>query len=88
MWRNIGSKKPAFTERHDQIGALVQRAQARRVEIGKDFMSSHGYIKNDFEVRKWAAPEFLEAAAKELIAERWKKVTADKLPEATALRLG
>jgi len=58
------------------------------IEIGKDFMLSHGYIKNDFEVQKWTAPEFLEAVAKELIEERWKKVTADKLPEATALRLG
>src|SRR5271165_3180122 len=36
------------------------------IEIGKDFMRSHGYIKNDFDVRTWAAPEFLERAAKEL----------------------
>ena len=50
------------------------------VEIGKDFMKSHGYIKNDFDVQKWAAPEFLEQAAKELLEERWKKVTGDKLP--------
>ena len=56
------------------------------VEIGKDFMLSHGYIKNDFDVQKWAAPEFLEQAAKELLEERWKKVTGDKLPAATALR--
>jgi len=58
------------------------------VEIGKDFMLSHGYIKNDFDVRKWAAPEFLEQAAKELVDERWKKVTGDKLPEASTMRLG
>ena len=51
------------------------------VEIGKDFMLSHGYIKNDFDVQKWAAPEFLEQAAKELIEERWQKVTAAKLPD-------
>ena len=37
------------------------------VEIGKDFMLSHGYIKNDFDVHEWAAPEFLEQAAKELL---------------------
>ena len=37
------------------------------VEIGKDFMLSHGYIKNDFDVQKWAAPEFLEQAARELL---------------------
>jgi ABC-type nitrate/sulfonate/bicarbonate transport system substrate-binding protein len=57
------------------------------VEIGKDFMLSHGYIKHDFDVKKWAAPEFLEAAAKELIEERWKKVTGDKLPTPSA-RIG
>jgi ABC-type nitrate/sulfonate/bicarbonate transport system substrate-binding protein len=58
------------------------------VEIGKDFMVSHGYIKNDFDVKKWAAPEFLEQAAKELINERWAKVTGDKLPAASAARMG
>jgi hypothetical protein len=51
-------------------------------------MFKHGYIKKDFDVQKWAAPEFLEQAAKELLEERWKRVTAAKLPEATALRLG
>ena len=56
--------------------------------IGKDFMLSHGYIKNNFDVRKWAAPEFLETAAKELINERWEKVTGDKLPSASTARLG
>jgi ABC-type nitrate/sulfonate/bicarbonate transport system substrate-binding protein len=55
------------------------------VEIGKDFMLSHGYIKNDFDVKKWAAPEFLECAAKELLEEQWKKVTTAKLPDATEL---
>jgi len=58
------------------------------VEIGKDFMLSHGYIKNDFDVQKWAAPEFLEQAAKELINERWEKVTGDKLPTASTARIG
>jgi ABC-type nitrate/sulfonate/bicarbonate transport system substrate-binding protein len=56
------------------------------VEIGKDFMLSHGYIKNDFDVRKWAAPEFLEQAAKELLEEQWKKVTTAKLPETSTLQ--
>jgi hypothetical protein len=53
------------------------------VEIGKDFMRSHGYIKNDFDVKKWAAPEFLEQAAKELLEQQWKKVSTAKLPDAT-----
>jgi len=52
------------------------------VEIGKDFMLSHGYIKNDFDVYKWAAPEFLEQAARELLEEEWKKRTTSKLPSA------
>jgi hypothetical protein len=55
------------------------------VEIGKDFMLSHKYIKNDFDVKAWAAPEFLERAAKELLEQQWKKVTTAKLPEATEL---
>jgi len=50
------------------------------VEIGKDFMKSHGYIKNDVDVQAWAAPEFLEQAARELLEEQWKKTTTDKLP--------
>jgi len=58
------------------------------VEIGKDFMLSHGYIENDFDVYEWAAPEFLEKAAKELLEERWEKVTTEKLPEMTHLRVG
>jgi ABC-type nitrate/sulfonate/bicarbonate transport system substrate-binding protein len=55
------------------------------IEIGKDFMVRHGYIENDFDVHEWAAPEFLEQAAKELLEERWEKVTMDKLPEPTEL---
>jgi hypothetical protein len=51
-------------------------------------MKSHGYIKNDFDVQKWAAPEFLEQAAKELVNERWAKVTGDKLPATSSARLG
>jgi ABC-type nitrate/sulfonate/bicarbonate transport system substrate-binding protein len=54
------------------------------VEIGKDFMVSHGYIKNDFDVYKWAAPEFLEQAARDLLEESWKEQTMSKLPEAAA----
>jgi ABC-type nitrate/sulfonate/bicarbonate transport system substrate-binding protein len=56
------------------------------VEIGKNFMLKYGYIKNDFDVQKWAAPEFLETAAKELLDEQWKKVTTAKLPKTTELQ--
>ena len=40
------------------------------IEIGKDFMLSHGYIENDVDVHEWATPEFLEKAANELLEEQ------------------
>jgi hypothetical protein len=45
---------------------------------------THGYIKNDFDVKKWAAPEFLEQASLELLEVQWKKVTTAKLPSESA----
>jgi len=54
------------------------------VEIGKNFMLKKGYIKNDFNVNEWAAPEFLEQAARELLEDEWKKRTTSKLPTAAA----
>ena len=71
----------------DMVPSLSPKNLAQ-IEIGKDFMLRHGYIKRDFDVQQWAAPEFLEQAAKGLIEERWEKATAAKLPEATAIRLG
>ena len=55
------------------------------VEIGKDFMLSHGYIQNDFDVHEWAAPEFLEQAARDLSEEEWAKRSMSRLPEGTEL---
>ena len=54
------------------------------IDIGKEFMLSHGYIKNDFDVGKWAAPEFLGAAARELLEEEWHKRSGARLPSAAA----
>ena len=51
------------------------------VEIGKNFMLKHGYIKNDFNVHEWAAPDILEKAARELLEEEWEKRTTSKLPK-------
>ena len=63
------------------------------IKIGKDFMVSHGYIKNDFDVDEWAAPEFLEEAAVEVLKEEWATRSWSKLPaggglEAEGVRLG
>jgi ABC-type nitrate/sulfonate/bicarbonate transport system substrate-binding protein len=55
------------------------------LQINKDFMLSHGYIEHDFDVYEWAAPEFLEKAAAELLEEEWKKRSAARLPQPTTL---
>ena len=55
------------------------------LRINKDFMLSHGYIENDFDVSEWAAPEFLEKAATELLEEEWAKRSSTKLPKPTSL---
>ena len=49
------------------------------IEIGKDFMVSHGYIKNDFDVHEWAAPQFAEQAVQQLLEERWEKLGEERL---------
>ena len=55
------------------------------IDIGKDFMLRQGYIHNDFDVNEWAAPEFLEQAARELLEEEWTRLSTSKLPEPTQL---
>ena len=50
------------------------------VNIGKDFMLKQGYIKNDFDVNEWAAPEFFAQAASELIDDAVKQKTLEKIP--------
>jgi ABC-type nitrate/sulfonate/bicarbonate transport system substrate-binding protein len=54
-------------------------------EVNKDFLLSHGYIKHDFDVQEWAAPEFLEKAAEELLEEEWKRRSQARLPEPVGL---
>jgi arylsulfatase A-like enzyme len=50
---------------------------------GQDFRLGQGVIKNDFEVRPWTGPEFLEQPPKEPVEELWEKLTAEKLPQAS-----
>ncbi len=57
------------------------------IKIGKDFMFSHGYIKNDFDVDEWAAPEFLEQAAVEVLKEEWQRRSWSKLPTGGGLEV-
>ena len=39
------------------------------IEVVKEFMRGHGYIRNDVDVRRWAAPQFAAAAMRELADE-------------------
>ena len=55
------------------------------IEIGKDFMLRNGYIQNDFDVNEWAAPQFFEQAARELLEEEWTLRSTSKLPQPTEL---
>ena len=55
------------------------------IDIGKDFMLRNGYIHDDFDVDEWAAPQFLEQAARELLEEEWTLQTTAKLPDSTEL---
>ena len=57
------------------------------INIGKDFMVSHRYIKNDFDVNEWAAPEFLERAATEVLKEEWERKSWSKLPQGGGLEV-
>ena len=50
------------------------------VNIGKNFMLKHGYINNDFDVNKWAAPEFFKQAASELLEDAVEKKIQQKIP--------
>ncbi|TFH19658.1 MAG: ABC transporter substrate-binding protein [Acidimicrobiales bacterium] len=55
------------------------------IDIAKDFMLKNGYIHNDYDVKEWAAPDFLEQAARELLEEEWTRQSTSKLPEPTEL---
>jgi len=55
------------------------------LQINKDFMLSHGYIENDFDVFEWAAPEFLEKAAAELAQEEWEVRKSARVPSGASL---
>lgn len=50
----------------DMVPSLCAK-NMQAVDICKEFMLKHGYIKNDFDVNEWAAPELLEQAATEVL---------------------
>ena len=66
--------------KHVEMVPSLNAQNMECIRIGKDFMLSHGYIKNDFDVNKWAAPQFLEQAAKELLEEDWERKSGANFP--------
>jgi hypothetical protein len=70
-----GSRGSELREHGNPLG-VPHSAGARNVEcirIGEDFMVSHGYIHNDFDVDEWVRQEFLEQAAEEVLKEEWQR---------------
>src|SRR5210317_267801 len=66
--------------KHVDMVPNLSAQNLQMVKIGKDFMLQHGYIKNDFDVNEWAAPEFLAQAGKELLEDAVEKKVEEKLP--------
>lgn len=50
------------------------------MNIGKELIRINGYTKNGFDVEKWAAPEFLDQAARELPEDTLELKTLEKIP--------
>ncbi len=73
--------------KHVDMVPSLNAQNIESIKIGKDFMFSHGYIKRDFDVDEWAAPEFLEQAAVEVLKEEWQRRSWSKLPEGGGLEV-
>ena len=75
-------RDPADTYRHIQHVDMVPNLNPKNLaslEVGKKFMFSHGYLKNNFSVYDWASPEFLEQAHRELMEEEFEKLKREQL---------
>ncbi|MGB5322495.1 hypothetical protein [Lutimonas sp.] len=51
----------------------------KAIKIGKDFMLKHGYMKNDFDLGKWARPDLLQQGVhawmeEEYAAKSWGRM--------------
>ena len=66
--------------KHVDLVPSLSAQNMQAIKIGKDFMFSHGYIKHDFDVDEWAAPQFLEQAATEVLEEEWARQELDQAP--------
>lgn len=71
--------------KHVDIVPSLSPYNLQTLQINKNFMLGHGYIEHDFDVFEWAAPEFMEQAAKEVLEEEWKIRSQARLPKQTSL---
>lgn len=77
--RNALYPDVATTHRWIQEVDFVPRLDAsnlKALEIEKNWMLGHGYLAHDFDVNDWAAPEFIEAAGRELVEESFTTTTS------------
>ena len=72
--------------KHVDMVPNLSAQNLQSIEIGKDFMLSHGYIKNDFDVHEWAARSSSSRPPTEVLEEEWERRSWSKLPEAAASR--
>ena len=78
----------ANTGAYTRLGVNTQTIPYELCRLITVYAGTSRFLPGELSMREWATPEFLEQAAKELIEEKWQKVTTAKLPEATSLRLG
>ena len=67
------------------VPSLSARGTWECIKIGKDFMVSHGYIENDFDVSEWAAPRVPREGGGRGAREEWERRSWTSCPRAVAL---
>ncbi len=71
--------------KHVDMVPSLNAMNMQTITIGKDFMLKKGYIKKDYDVEKWARPEFLENAVQDVFKEEWEKKSWSKLQKGGSL---
>ena len=69
----------------DMVPSLSPKNLAQ-IEIGKDFMLEHGYIKRDFDVHAVGRARVPGAGGEELIEERWDEGDRGQASRGSELR--
>lgn len=62
FFRNAREVRKLLAETDVDLVPSLSAKNLAGLEIQKQFLLEHGYIRNDFDIRKWANPAFLEKA--------------------------